>query len=121
MPSPADDPASATFDEAADALDRAAADTATAARQVRHLRGERMRGRAWREVLGRRATRNLLELLSAATTQLSAATGRLRRAIVHALLADGLRVRQIAEVLGVSHQRVSRVLGHGHGRPPGRG
>jgi ribosomal protein S11 len=119
--SPADDAALATFEEAADTLDRAAADTTTAARGLRRLRGERMKGRPWREVLGRRAARNVLDLLTAAATQLSAATGRLRRAIARALFADGLRVKQIAEVLDVSHQRVTRILGPGHARPPRRG
>jgi DNA-binding NarL/FixJ family response regulator len=44
----------------------------------------------------------------AAVSQVSSAAGRLRRATAHALLADGLRVKQIAYVLGVSHQRISR-------------
>jgi AraC-like DNA-binding protein len=117
MTMPADDPTVATFEETADTLDRAAANTAIAARRVRHLRGERMRGRPWREVLGRREGRSLLELVGAAASQLSSTAGRLRRAIAHALLADGLRVNQIADVLGVSHQRISRLLNQAHRRP----
>jgi hypothetical protein len=114
MTSPGDDPTVATFEEAANTLEEAAAQTTTAARHVRGLGRERMRGRSWREVLSRRAARNVLEPVAAATTQLSAAAGRLRRAIVNALLADGLRVKQIADVLGVSHQRISRILHHDH-------
>jgi hypothetical protein len=61
-------------------------------------------------------------LLTAAGTKLSAATGRLRRAIAHALLADGPRVKQIAEVLDViSYQRISRVLSHSNSHPPRSG
>lgn len=116
MTSPADDSALATFEDAADTLDRAAADTTTAAHSVRRLRGERMSGQPWRDVLGEQAARNVLGLLAAAASQLNTATGHLRGAIAYALRSDGLRVKQIAEVLGVSHQRISRVLSHAPGR-----
>jgi hypothetical protein len=113
---PADDPDLTTFEEVADTLDQAAGDSTTAARQVRRLRAERIRGRPWREVLSRPAARSLLELVGAAAGELSRTTGRLRRAIVHALLDDGLRVKQIADILGVSHQRISSVINHGNRR-----
>jgi hypothetical protein len=107
-----DDPALPAFEEAADSLDRAASDTAEAARHVRRLRSERLKGRPWREVLGRKAARNLLDLLASATSQSSSTVGRLRRAIVDALRGDGLRVGEIADALGVSHQRISRIRGN---------
>jgi hypothetical protein len=105
------DPTSAVFDQAADTLDQAAADARTEAGRIRHLRRQRARGRAWRDVLGAGVARSLLEELAMTGGQMTSVGGRLRRAIVAALLGEGQRVKQIADSLGVSHQRVSRVLG----------
>lgn len=112
MTSPAPDPASAAFEEAADTLDRASVETGAAAGRVRRLRRQRASGSPWREVLGQGVARNLLEEIGGAAARVASAAGQLRRAIVHALLGDGLRVKQIADTLGVSHQRISRVLTH---------
>lgn len=106
----AQDQTSAVFDEAADTLDQAAAGARGEARRIRGLRRERAKARTWREVLGAGVGRNLLEDLALTAGQMSSVAGQLRRAIVHALLAEGQRVKQIAESLGVSHQRISHVL-----------
>jgi hypothetical protein len=112
MTAPAHDPVSAAFEDAADALDQAPVEASAAARRVRRLRGARASGRRWGDILGRGVARNLLEEIGGLARRMSSAAGRLRRAIVDALLGDGLRVTQIAETLGVSHQRISRVLAH---------
>lgn len=110
MTSTGSDRTSVVLEEAADTLDQAASDARTEAGRLRHLRRQRARGRPWREVLGGGVARGLLEELALTAGQISGVGGRLRRAIVQALLGEGQRVKQIAESLGVSHQRVSRVL-----------
>ena len=65
------------------------------------------RGRAWQPLLQGVWRERALEAV---------------RAIAHALLADGPRVKQIAEVLDViSYQRISRVLRHSNSHPPRSG
>jgi hypothetical protein len=105
-----DDQPLVVLEEVADDLDQTAAENKTAARRLRRLGAQRRNGRPWREVLGGKATRDLLTLVTGLASRLSSATGRLRRGVAQALLSEGLRVRQIADLLGVSHQRVSRVL-----------
>ena len=105
----AQDQTSAVLDEAADTLDQAATGARGEARRIRRLRRERAKAGTWREVLDAGVARNLLEDLAVTAGQMSSMAGQVRRAIVHALLAEGQRVKQIAESLGVSHQRISRV------------
>ena len=101
-----------TFEEAAEKLDEAAAETTAAAEGARQLRLQRLRGLSWREVFDSPESKQLLSSLGNASRSLLSAAGRLRRAVATALFTEGVRVGKIAEVLGVSHQRVSRLLAH---------
>ncbi len=105
-----------TFDEVADELDRTAKDTSAVARRVRRLRRATAKGRPAREVFASEPARTLLGRLASVSARLAGATGTLRRTVARALVGDGLRVGEIAERLGVSHQRVSKVINHHSGR-----
>lgn len=133
--SAAHDAVAATLDEVADELDRSARDTSAVARRVRRLRRARAKGRSPRELFEAEPARSLLGRLASGSARLAAATGLLRRTVARALFEDGLRVGEIAQRLGVSHQRVSKLINHQGGegstatlpgppqpggRPPGR-
>jgi len=107
------------LDEVADDLEEAAADNRTAARQLRRLGARRRQGHAWRDVLVSTTTREILGHVADVASRVATATGRLRRAVIHSLRAEGARVGEIAEHLGVSHQRVSRLI-NGSEREGGR-
>jgi transcriptional regulator with XRE-family HTH domain len=112
-----DDAALTTVEHVADTLDAAANDTRAAARRLRRVRTARRNGRRWRDILGDSTARELLDLLGSTSRRLTEATTGVRRAMARALLADGLRVRQIAELIGVSHQRISQVINGDEHRP----
>src|SRR5438552_14557045 len=106
---PTDDDAVVTFEEVADELDAAAVENRRAARRLRRLGTRRRTGHSWRDVLTDGGGRDVLSLVAALSRRLAEVAGRLRRGVVKALLAEGVRVRDVADLLGVSHQRVSRI------------
>jgi len=107
-----------TRDEVLDALDEVAETaeaTAIDARRlqtaVRTSRRLRVQGRSWREIITREDRPRLVERVSAVLARLSGTGSRLRRAQARALRAEGLTVDQIAELFGVTRQRISALLG----------
>ena len=105
-----EEPALELFEGVASDLETAADETRKAARGVRQAVAKRGRGQTWQEVVGGASGRDLLGRVAGVASRLSAATVRLRQGIVRSLLSEGVGVRRIAEFLGVSHQRISRVL-----------
>lgn len=112
----ANDAVVATLDEVADELDSTARETSAVARRVRRLRQARAKGRPVREIFRAEPARALLGRLASVSARLATATGSLRRLVARALVDEGLRVGEIAERLGVSHQRVSKVVNHQSGK-----
>jgi len=98
------------FEGVASDLETAADETRKAAGGVRQAVAKREHGEPWQEVVGGSSGRELLARVASVATRLSAATVRLRQGIVRGLTNEGIAVRRIAEFLGVSHQRISRVL-----------
>ena len=98
------------FEGVASELESAADETRKAARGVRRVVAKRGSGEPWEKVVGGASGRELLGRVAGVASRLSAATVRLRQGIVRGLLSEGLGVRRIADFLGVSHQRISRVL-----------
>jgi hypothetical protein len=98
------------FEGVASDLEIAADETRKAARGVRQAVAKRGRGEPWQEVVGGSSGRDLLGRVAGVASRLSGATVRLRQGIVKGLLSEGVAVRRVAEFLGVSHQRISRVL-----------
>jgi chromosome segregation ATPase len=85
-----------------------------ALREVKHrarfLRRERSRGRPVRQLLREEPRPRSMELLASATERLRSASARLRRSKMRSLRAEGASVNEIAELFGVTHQRVSALL-----------
>jgi len=113
-------------DEELDQLDQLAGRFEDEARSVRHLAGRlrqlragRARGRSWEELVdGRRP--GVLDLVDQAVRRLTESSAALRRVLVRGLRAEGATMPAIAQVLGVSHQRVSVLLRGRNGPvPPG--
>lgn len=105
------DELAATLDRVADAAEdqaRVHAKVAAAARVAARERISTMRS----EASGKRV-REVLDLLAGSTERMVGAAGDLRRAWAATLAAQGLSRREIAVRLGVSHQRVSVLLGRG--------
>lgn len=74
------------------------------------LHEARAQGLRYSEVVGQEHRPLLVELLTQVLEELSAAGAAFRRAEARALHADGLSHEAIAEVFGVTRQRVSALL-----------
>jgi hypothetical protein len=107
-----------------DQLDALAARFEDEARSVRHvagrlrqLRAGRARGRSWEEIVdGRRL--GVLDLVDQAVRRLTESSATLRRLLVRGLRTEGATMPAIAQILGVSHQRVSVLLKGRNGAVP---
>ena len=117
---------SPSSDDELDQLDDLAARFEDDARSVRHLaerlrqlRAGRARGRPWAEIVdGRRP--GALDLVDQAVRRLTEGSAALRRLLVRGLRTEGATMPAIAQILGVSHQRVSVLLKSRNGPvPPG--
>jgi predicted XRE-type DNA-binding protein len=98
------------LDALVDALrDNAARIEATLARAER-MRAEREAGRSYREIETAEDGPLILELTRDNLAVLSQVGSRLRRAEANALYDEGMTMEQIAELFGVTRQRVSALL-----------
>jgi CRP-like cAMP-binding protein len=99
------------LDEVAETAEATAMDARRLQTAVRTSRRLRVQGRSWSEIITREDRPRLVERLSAVLARLSGTGSRLRRAQARALRAEGLTIDQIAELFGVTRQRVSALLG----------
>jgi DNA-directed RNA polymerase specialized sigma24 family protein len=81
-----------------------------ATRRAQTIRRLRSRGRSYREILGSAERALILQITRENLDGLLQASSRLRRAEARALYAEGMTMEQIAEVFGVTRQRVSVLL-----------
>jgi hypothetical protein len=98
------------LDEVAETAEATAMDARRLQTAVRTSRRLRVQGRSWCEIITREDRPRLVERLSAVLARLSGTGSRLRRAQARALRAEGLTIDQIAELFGVTRQRVSALL-----------
>ncbi|MBV9412383.1 MAG: hypothetical protein JO148_12355 [Acidimicrobiia bacterium] len=99
------------------ALDRLTATLEHAANHVREVRErcnqhalERRDGRSWEEIVAEEQCPPLVDLLNTVATGMADANNRYRVAVTKALHREGMSMRRIGEVLGVTRQRVSVLL-----------
>jgi Homeodomain-like domain-containing protein len=81
-----------------------------ATRRAQTIRRLRSRGRSYREILGSAERALILQITRENLDGLLQASSRLRRAEARALYAEGMTMEEIAEVFGVTRQRVSVLL-----------
>jgi DNA-directed RNA polymerase specialized sigma24 family protein len=81
-----------------------------ATRRGQTIRRLRNGGRSYREILGRDERALILQVTRENVDGLLQASSRLRRAEAKALYAEGMTMEEIAEVFGVTRQRVSVLL-----------
>jgi hypothetical protein len=92
------------------ALDAAIVDQQAMADEVLRMRRHRSWRGSWLSTFPPPGEPNLVSLSTRALSSLGAATARVRTTLARALRAEGLTVREIAALFGVSHQRVSELL-----------
>jgi len=92
------------------ALDDAAADQQAMADEAVRMRRHRAWRGSWLSTLPPPGELNLVSLSTRALASLNTATSRVRTSLARALRTEGLTVREIAALFGVSHQRVSELL-----------
>lgn len=102
---------------ALDAVGEALEANAEAGREVQRrkawVRRRRASGASYREIVESEERPIIVEILAANLERLARAGSRLRRAEAHALHREGLTMDRIAELFGVSRQRVSALLRNG--------
>lgn len=97
------------MDDLVDAAERLHSETAKLAAGARRWRRLRQRGMTFTEIVG--SERNRAVLQRGATVARAAASflNRLRLTVVHQLSDEGWSRRQLAGLIGVTHQRVSKI------------
>jgi predicted XRE-type DNA-binding protein len=101
-----------------------AATTDRIEQRVAMLRERRAEGMAWADLVGDEQRPLIVELLSASQERLVRSGSKLRRAQAQALRAEGLTYDRIAELFGVTRQRVIALVkaadADGSGEPASR-
>jgi hypothetical protein len=80
------------------------------AQRIAELRLARENGKEWRAILADEDDPGTVQLVSTVLRRQSEASGYLRRSLVVALRAEGQSIPSIAQLFGVTHQRVSNLL-----------
>ncbi len=79
-------------------------------RRIAEVRLARQNGLEWKAILGAEDDPGTVQLVSTILRRQSEASGSFRRAMVVALRAEGQSIPSIAQLFGVTHQRVSNLL-----------
>jgi hypothetical protein len=103
---------STVLETVAVAADDVADDQRRVARRARAMQRQRDRGWSWVKVLDREAGPGLLGLLRGSARRLAESAGHLAQALARGLAGEGQSRRQIAQRLGVTHQRITAILRH---------
>jgi hypothetical protein len=94
-----------------------AADTERAiAREARSMQTLRDKGRSWASILEGDGASTIFELLRRGARLAVEALSAFSSVVAQELSDEGASRRQIARLIGVSHQRVSAILGRRHRR-----
>jgi hypothetical protein len=115
MPAPGEDGAgSDEVLKALDELDTVLKENAERERalfqRIAQVRMARENGQEWKSILAGEEEPSTVQLVSTILRRQSEASGYLRRSLVVALRAEGQSIPSIANLFGVTHQRVSNLL-----------
>jgi hypothetical protein len=78
--------------------------------RIAQVRMARENGQEWKSILAGEEEPSTVQLVSTILRRQSEASGYLRRSLVVALRAEGQSIPSIANLFGVTHQRVSNLL-----------
>lgn len=92
------------------ALQENLADTELAIQRANAIQALRTTGRTYRDILAETGKPVVVEIVTANLERLNSAGAALRHAEAKALHDEGLTMQQIAELYGVSRQRISALL-----------
>ena len=112
-----EDRVSSTLEDVASAADEVADEQRRLARDARQMQRRRDRGWSWAEILDRTGgadnedSSGLLQRLRRSARRLAELSARTAEMLARGLAEEGESRRRIARRLGVSHQRVSVILG----------
>lgn len=95
----------------ADEIEAAAAEERAAAATVREMAAERRKGHSWVHIAEHGSLRRALGRIGHGVQTLRSGAARLRRTAARGLIAEGASTRRIGALFGVSHQRVSSIVG----------
>jgi hypothetical protein len=112
---------SAALQEVADLADAVADEQHQIAEKARAMQHLRDRGWSWAKILDSEDGPVLVDLLRRNSRRVLHATSRVTRSLAAGLAGEGASRREIGRRLGVSHQRISAMLNHGHPSEPGDG
>ncbi len=102
-------------------LRQASAELQAAAGRAEALSARRSAGQSWVGVMSQEPAPLLTESVLGTIDAVTLAAGRWRRANARALHAEGMTMDRIADLYGVSRQRVSALLHSGPPAPSGAG
>jgi endonuclease YncB( thermonuclease family) len=113
-----DQPTVGALNQIAEAADETARDQQRVSRRARSMSRQRLLGWSWSKILERERQPGLLVLMDRSARRLHEVTGRFRTTLAQALVGEGFSTRQIAKIFGVTHQRISAMLGRSAPRRP---
>jgi hypothetical protein len=101
------------LEDLADAAEESSRELRGVANTARDLDRQRRNGVPWSTMVSTKAAQRLFDRLAGSARRMAGATSRLRHSVIEALGQEGLSTRQIAKVMGVTHQRISAMRNHG--------
>lgn len=105
-----DDPILEALEALEEALEQNAIRREVIKSRIAQVREQRAQGAGYAELATQEAGPRIVQLVTASATALDHYGVRLRRAAAQVLYNEGLTMEQIAEVFGVTRQRVSALL-----------
>ncbi len=104
------DPVLTALNELTATLEANASDQRMLARRVQSAVKARGTGKSWTDILEGESDPSTIRLVTDILGRTSRVSGQLRRALAVSLREDGLTIPAIANMFGVTHQRISSLL-----------
>lgn len=104
------DPAGRALEELVDELDVVVRELTSAKQRALELMEQRREGRSWYDIVAAEERPLIVEQISSAMSALATAGGLWRRTQAQALHDEAVSINRIAQLYGVTRQRVSALL-----------